>query len=135
MRMIFAATLSTALLAGPIAAADNSPLHNEKAINDKLLIVSVADKINRGCDSIKVKYFKARSFINALKAEAQEKGYSKAEINSYIENKEHRAAMRKRRDAFFKAKGASSTDGPSLCVYGHAEIQKQSQIGVLLRAK
>ena len=135
MRMIFAAILGAALLAGPVAAADGSPLHDEKSINDQLLLVAVVDKINRGCDSIKVKFFNARSFVNNLKAEAQEKGSSKAEVNSYIENKEHRAAMRKRRDAFFQARGASSTDGPSLCVFGHAEIQKQSQIGVLLRAK
>ncbi len=135
MRMIPALALSAGLLTGSIVAADNSPLHNEKEINDKLLIVSVVDKINRGCGSIRVRFFKAQGFVNALKAEAQARGYSKAEVDRYIEDKAHRAAMRKRRDAFFVSKGASSTDPQSLCVFGHAEIQKQSQIGVLIRAK
>lgn len=135
MRMISPLILSVALLTGSIAAADNSPLHNEKSINDQLLLVAVVDKINRGCDSIKVKFFKAQSFVNNLKAEAQDLGYSKTQVNSFIENKAHRADMRKRRDAFFVSKGASSTDPQSLCVFGHAEIKKQSQIGVLLKPR
>ena len=135
MRMISALTLSAALLTGSIGAADQSPLHGEKSINDQLLLVSVVDKINRGCGSLKVKFFKAQAFVRDLKAEAQARGYSKAEVNAYIEDKAHRAAMRKRRDAFFVSNGASSTDPQSLCAFGHAEIQKQSQIGVLLKAK
>lgn len=135
MRMIFALALGLAVASGSIAAADDSPLHNEKDINDGLLIISVADKIRRGCDSISARIFKARSYAVSLKELAASRGYSDREIDDYIEDKAHRAEMRERRNAYFKARGASNLDPESLCVLGRAEIQKQSQIGVLLRAK
>ena len=135
MRMISLASVTFALAVASAGVSAQSGLHNEKDINDKLLVASLADKVNRGCDSIKARYWAAHRFVNDLKAEAESRGYSRAEINSYIENKANRAAMRKRRDAYFESKGASSTDPQSLCVFGHAEIQKQSQVGVLLRAK
>ncbi len=135
MRMISLAALTLTLGVASVGASGQSGLHNETEINDKLLIVSLADKINRGCGSIGARYWAARRFVNDLKAEAEARGYSQNEVDTYIENKENRAAMRKRRDAYFVSKGASSTDPASLCVFGHAEIQKQSQIGVLLRAK
>ena len=131
--MIAAATV--ALTAGMGAATAQSGLHNETDINQKLLIVSVADKINRACDSIGARYFKAHAFVKNLKAEAESRGYSSYEIDRYIEDKANRAEMRKRRNAYFKSKGASNLDPQSLCVLGRAEISQNTQIGVLLKAK
>lgn len=135
MRMMFALTLGAALMTGSIGAADNSPLHGEKAINDKLLIVAVVDKINRGCGTLGVKFFKAQGYVNKLKAEAKALGYSKSEVNAYINDKENKAEMRERRNAYFKSKGASNLDPQSLCVLGAAEMQQQTEIGELLKAK
>ncbi|MEO3413835.1 DUF5333 domain-containing protein [Roseovarius sp. CAU 1744] len=135
MRMTSLASLTVGLLAVSGGVSAQSGLHNETDINDRLLIVSVVDKINRGCDSIGVKFFKAQRFVNDLKSDATSLGYSRQEVNSYIENKANRAEMRKRRNAYFNSKGASNLDPQSLCVLGHAEIKQQSRIGTLLRAK
>ncbi|MFD1158268.1 DUF5333 domain-containing protein [Roseovarius aestuarii] len=135
MRMTSLAFLTVAVTAVSGGALAQRGLVHETDINDKLLVVSLADKVNRGCGSISARYWQAHSFVNELKAEAQSRGYSRAEIDDYIEDKANRAAMRQRRDAYFVSKGASSTDPQSLCAFGYAEIQKQSQIGVLLRAK
>ncbi|WP_306116644.1 DUF5333 domain-containing protein [Roseovarius sp. MMSF_3305] len=135
MRILSTLALSIALAATSVGASAQSGLYNEKDINDGLLIIAVADKIRRGCDSISARIFKARSYAVGLKELASSRGYSDEEIDNYIENKENKAEMRLRRNAYFQSKGASNLDPESLCVLGRAEIQKQSQIGALLRAR
>ena len=135
MRMISTLVLTVALATGPVFANAQVGLHAEKDINDGLLVVAVADKIRRACDSISARIFRARSYAISLKELASSRGYTDEEIDAYIENKENKAEMRLRRNAYFEARGASNLDAESLCVLGRAEIQKQSQIGVLLKAK
>ncbi|SLN49945.1 hypothetical protein ROA7450_02465 [Roseovarius albus] len=133
MRMI--APLVFAAMLSSTAVQAQAGLKNEDDINHGLLIVAVAEKINRACDSIGVRVFAARGYVNDLKDIARERGYSEKEIRSYLNNKQNKAEMRERRNAFYKSRGASNLDHASLCKLGHGEIKKNSQIGVLLRAK
>lgn len=136
MRMITTSVLSLALIAGTVTGASaKAGLANEKDINAGLLAVAAADKIRRECDSLGGRFFKARSYASELKALARERGYSDAEIDAYVNNKANRKAMRERRNAYFKSKGASNLDAQSLCVLGRAEMSKKSAIGALLKAK
>ena len=135
MRVISTIVLSMSLIAGSVSASAQSGLYQEKDINDGLLVISIADKIRRGCSSISARIFKAQSYATGLKDLAESRGYSSEEIENYIENDTNKAEMRERRNAYFFARGASNLDPDSLCVLGRVEIQKQSQIGVLLRAK
>ncbi len=135
MRLITPIVLSLALISNSVSAAAQSSLHEEKDINHGLLVIAVADKIRRACDGISARIFKARAYANSLKELAGARGYSDAEIDSYIENKANKARMRERRNAYFASRGASNLDPQSLCILGKEEIRKQSQIGVLLRAK
>lgn len=137
MRMtITATTLAIGFALGlglPAQAA--SGLAGEKDINNGLLAAAVAEKIQRECDSIGGRLIRARSYANALKAKARDRGYSDAEIESYVRDDAEKAKMRAKRNAYFKSKGASNLDPDSLCVLGKAEIAAGSQIGQLLRAK
>ena len=136
MRLIKTALLGLTLAGATMASASAQPgLAKEKDINAGLLVVAVADKIRRECDSISARFFTARSYAQSLKDMASARGYSEAEIDSYINNDANQAAMRERRNAYFKSKGASNLDAQSLCVLGRAEISKKSQIGSLLKAK
>ncbi len=130
--LIGAVVVTTALNAH---AAAQSGLPAEKAINDHLLVVAVADKIRRDCTSISARFFAARSYLNEVKDMAEERGYSEAEIEAYISDDQEKAKMRAKRNAYFKARGASNLDPDSLCTLGQDEIRKQSRIGLLLKAK
>ncbi|RKT30412.1 hypothetical protein BXY70_2401 [Roseovarius halotolerans] len=116
-------------------AATQKGLPSETDINAGLLTVAVADKIRRACGDISARFFTARSYVSSLKEMATERGYSDAEIDAYINDDVEKARMREKRNEYFKARGASNLDPASLCTLGRAEIQKQSQIGLLLRAK
>lgn len=117
------------------AHAAQSDLRQEADINNALLVISVADKIRRSCDSIGANFFKARSLIKNLTELAIERGYSEEEIKNYIYDKSNRAEMRGMRNEYFQSKGASNLDAESLCVLGRTEIASSSQIGRLLRLR
>ncbi|MCZ0811915.1 MAG: DUF5333 domain-containing protein [Pseudomonadota bacterium] len=117
------------------ASTQQTGLPGEADINAGLLTVAVADKIRRACGDISARFFTARSYVSSLKEMAVERGYSEAEIDAYINDDIEKARMREKRNEYFKARGASNYDPASLCDLGRAEIQKQSQIGLLLRAK
>ena len=135
MRLMTSAILSLAILANAASASALPGLQNEKDINNGLLILAVADKIRRACDGIGGRLFTAKAYSNGLKDLAAKRGYSDAEIDAYINDKQEKAKMRERRNAYFASKGASNLDAQSLCVLGWDEMSRKSQIGQLLRAK
>jgi hypothetical protein len=125
----------TATLALTVAASAYAGLKDEKDLNNGLLIAAVAEKIQRECRTIGARMFKARSYANALKEQAEARGYTMDEIEAYVDDSDEKRKMRERRNAYFKSKGASNLDPDSLCVLGHTEIKNNSPIGQLLRAK
>lgn len=127
--------LGLAVAGGAAAASAESGLRAEADINAGLLDLAVADKIRRECGAIGARYFRAQRYVNDLKAMAEDRGYSRDEIDAYINDDAEEAKMRERRNAYFKARGASNLDAASLCVLGRAEIAQGSRIGRLLRAK
>jgi len=120
-------------VSGPVMGADG--LAQEADINDRLFEIAVADEIRKSCDSISPRIFTAWRRMQALKAEAQKRGYTDAEIEAYVTDKEEKRAMRARADAYVREHGAEPNDGPSLCRLGKEEIAKQSRIGTLLVAR
>ena len=135
MRMMTSLVLAATLSFGMVSSALASGLKTEKDLNRGLLVAAVAEKIQRECRSIGARMFRARSYANALKDQAESRGYTMDEIEAYVDDSDEKRAMRERRNAYFKSKGASNLDPDSLCVLGHAEIKNNSQIGQLLRAK
>ena len=133
MRLITTLVLSAALMAN--AGVAQAGLADERDINEGLLMLAVADKIRRSCDSIGGRLMRAQSYANQLEQLAAERGYSNDEIDDYINSKANRAAMRERRNAYFASKGASNLDHESLCVLGQDEMARNSAAGRLLRAK
>jgi len=122
-------------VAALVPAASAASLSQETDINDALFEIAVANEIRKECDSISPRIFTAIGRMNDLKAEARRRGYTDAEIDAYVNDKTEKRKMRERRNAYIRAQGAIPDDGPSLCALGQSEIEKQSRIGALLRAR
>ncbi|MEM7073821.1 MAG: DUF5333 domain-containing protein [Pseudomonadota bacterium] len=133
MKYVIATALALGL-ALPAGGA-RADLSEEADINNALLVLAVADKIRRECSSIGGRLGRAQSLAGSARSLARERGYSEAEIDTYINSSANKAAMRERRNAYFQSKGASNLDPASLCVLGNSEIASGSQIGRLLRAR
>ena len=134
MRMIHTG-LAALAIAALVPAASAASLSQESDINDALFEIAVADEIRKRCDRISPRIFEALGRMRALNAEARRRGYSDAEIEDYVSDKEEKRKMRARADAYIRARGAEPNDGPSLCALGQSEIAKQSRIGSLLWAR
>lgn len=135
MRIVSTMILTAALTLAALPSLARPGLPNETEINNGLLIAAVVEKIQRECDTLGARFLKGRAYLTSLKEMASDRGYSDAEIEAYINDDAEKARMRQRRNDYFKKHGASNLDPDSLCVLGHAEIARKSQIGLLLRAK
>ena len=79
--------------------------------------------------------FTAWTTINALESRAKRMGYSDEEIEDYVTSKAEKKRMRKRGEAFLKARGVALDNDAAYCTFGREEIAKGSQIGVLLKER
>ena len=135
-RTALLAAVMAAGLAAPVSSAAARPhLRDVAEINNGLFAVAIAREIKDYCPTIHARYFRAFNFLTSLKRKARDMGYSDAEIEAYVDNDEEKARMRARGEAYLAAKGVSYDDPQSFCALGREEINKSSQIGVLLRAK
>ncbi|WP_369926531.1 MULTISPECIES: DUF5333 domain-containing protein [unclassified Leisingera] len=134
LRTLTAATL-TLVLALPVAALAKPSLRDVAEIEDPLFAVAVAKEVADHCDSIAPRYFKGLGELRRLKSRANALGYSDAEIREYIESDDEKARMRAKGERLLAQNGVSYGEPETFCAYGRAEIEKNSAIGVLLRAK
>ncbi|MCR9125391.1 MAG: DUF5333 domain-containing protein [Rhodobacteraceae bacterium] len=128
--LIVAAALSVSA-----AAAAKPPLREVAPVYDALFHVAVANEIRKSCDSIVARPLRALSVLRGLNATARQMGYSRSEIDAFLNSENEKNRMRARGAAFFAARNVNPRNPDELCALGRAEIQKSSQIGVLLRAK
>lgn len=126
-RMIAAAVLGGMALASPAQAG----LMEEKELNARLAVVATADMIRKGCGSIEARMVTATAFLWDTAYKAQAMGYSREEIEAYIDNDEAKARVEAGAEAYLKANGGM--DEAALCATGKAEIAAGSAIGKLLK--
>lgn len=110
-------------------------LSENKTINDGLFAIAAADEIRKTCPSIDARMLKALGFLNSLESHARQQGYSKREIDDFVDSKADKKRLEKRAADYLAAKGAVSARPETYCTVGRAEIAANSQIGALLKAK
>lgn len=111
------------------------PLREVSEIDDGLLWVALADEIRKSCEGIEARMFNALLFLGSLKRTARDLGYSREQVRAYLKSDEEKARMRARGEAYLAAQGVSPDDEAALCALGRAEIDRNSRIGTLLKAK
>ncbi|MDR6264408.1 DUF5333 domain-containing protein [Roseobacter sp. N2S] len=129
MRVLLIAAL-TSLMASTAMA--NPPLREVKQINDGLLYVGLADEIRKTCDGISGRIFKGIGRLRSIHRLALDMGYSKDEIETFVDDRAEKNRLKARGKTYLKANGASQSDPQSMCALGRKEIAKQSEIGTLL---
>ncbi len=129
---------ATALSALPANAADNKdlpPLREVSSIDDNMLWVGIAYEIGEKCPTIDPRTAKGLLFLNKLRIRAEEMGYSYAQIKAYVDSRAEKDRIRALGESYMKSQGLDPEKVADLCTLGMHEIDRGSQIGVLLRAK
>lgn len=135
MTRIGMALVLTATLAGAPQAGTQVPLRDNKAINGQLLTVGLANEIRKRCDSISGRLLKGVATLRAIHRQALSEGYTRDEIESYVEDDAEKARMKARGRVWLKARGADPDKPEDMCRVGREEIARSSGIGKLLYEK
>ena len=133
MRLTAALALIAALTATPVLA--KVPLRDVAEIDNGLFAIAVADELRKRCDTLDARMLRAYATINALKSRALALGYTEKEIEDHVTSKVEKARMRERGEAYLKANGVAVGDVAGYCALGRKEIDRNSAIGRLLRAR
>ena len=131
LKLILSVSLA-AVLAVPAMA--QTPLNQEKRINDTLIAGQIGDTIRKTCPSISARMFVVLGELNALEDYARDQGYSEAEVKAFLKDPTEKARIKAAANAYMKKAGAVEGDAESYCVVGRAEIEKGTLAGSLLRS-
>ncbi|MCF6430098.1 DUF5333 domain-containing protein [Leisingera sp. MMG026] len=134
MRALIAVALS-AFVALPVSALAKPSLRDVAEIEAPLFAVAMAKEVSDHCDRLAPRYFKGLGELRRLKARANALGYTDTEIRAYIDSDAEKARMRAKGERLLAQNGVFYEQPETFCAYGRAEIEKNSAIGVLLRAK
>lgn len=133
--------MKSAIIAGVLAFGSTTataqaavPLAEEPHINEQLTAAVVGDVIRNTCPSISARmvtvFFKAKE----LEKYARKAGYQEDEVKVFLKDKTEKARIKALAAEYMAANGVVEGDVDSYCALGRAEIEKDSPIGVLLKA-
>lgn len=131
--LVLAAALLCASTLGGAAAAPT--LREHKEINESLAMIAAADMIRLNCDSISPRMFQAYLFARSLQSKARAEGFSDDEIEAFVTNKQDKARVKGMAKDYLVSQGVKDGEPETYCKVGRYEIERNSQIGVMLRAK
>ncbi|MCV2880690.1 DUF5333 domain-containing protein [Actibacterium sp. XHP0104] len=128
------AGIAMVVTAGPSLAIAGS-LRDVKEVEQGLFVIAAGDMIADNCATIEPRMFKAYTFAKGLERVANKAGYSYKEIEAYVTDKEEKKRVKAIARNYLVGQGVNLDDPQSYCTAGIAEIERNSQIGVLLRVK
>lgn len=133
LKPLAAAALALAALSGPALALE--PLSQERYINDRLIAARIADRIRRECPTINGRLIYAYGQARALERYALDKGYSRAQVDAFLDSKEERKRIYAVAEDYMARNGVTRGDPQSFCRLGMQEIANRTVTGSLLVAK
>ena len=101
----------------------------------RLIAARIADQIRRNCPTIEGRIVFAFQQARALQRYALDKGYSKDQIDAFLDSKPDRKRIYAVAEDYMASKGVREGDEASYCKLGQAEIAANSVTGSLLVAK
>lgn len=120
MQHPFAIAVTFALLASTAQA--KPPLIQVNELVQPLVEARAANVVRKGCEAYSVNVIRAYRDANALKNRAVKMGYSKSEVDAFIDDKVAKAHVKTRADALLAELGYRG-DSASLCAAGDRLVQ------------
>lgn len=127
------AAICAAVLAVSLAAPAQAGLPDEAEINEGLIATAIAYEIGEVCGTISARMFRGINYLNSLRDRARALGYSNAEIDAYVGNREEKRRLEAIARARLADMGAVVGQEATYCTVGRNEIAADTAIGRLLR--
>lgn len=136
IKSVFCATALSVAIAIPVLASASSaqtPLRDNDAVNNRLVVAGIVRRIHKRCPSITYRKMRSYFFLRSIYDLAQDQGYSENEIEAYIDDEDEEARLYTFVDSWLSNRGAVTGNAESYCAIGRAEMTAESQIGNYLR--
>ena len=117
------------------AAQGLPPLAQERYINDRLIAARIADRIRKECPTLGARIIYAFQQARALERYALDKGYTKAEVEAFLDSKPDRQRIYAVAEDYLARNGVTPGDADSYCRLGRAEMDRRTVAGSLLVAQ
>lgn len=132
MKKILILALGLTLGALP-ARANEVPLKDVPFVSEGIIATGIAYEIGRVCPSLTARVLAGIFFLYELQSYAYDLGYSKAEVDGFINDKDEKTRLESVARARLAEMGAMVDQPETYCAVGRQEIKLGSQIGKLLR--
>jgi hypothetical protein len=132
LKKILILTLGLTIGALP-ARANEVPLRDVEYVSEGIIATGIAYEIGRVCPSLTARVLAGIFFLYELQSYAYDLGYSKAEVDGYINDKDEKIRLEAVARSRLAEMGAVAEQPETYCTVGRQEIAAQSQIGKLLR--
>ncbi len=132
MKHILILTLGLTIGALP-ARANEVPLKEVEYVSEGIIATGIAYEIGRVCPSLTARVLAGIFFLYELQSHAYDLGYSKAEVDGYINDKDEKLRLEAIARERLVVMGAVVDQPETYCRVGRQEIALESQIGKLLR--
>ncbi len=110
-------------------------LRDLKDVNEGLAVIAAGDLIQKNCPTISPRLVRAFFFAKELEAKAKAAGFDDDQIEAYVEDKAEKARVVGIARGYLISVGLDPARPETWCEVGLYEIERNSQIGVLLKAK
>lgn len=124
------ATIAAALLAATPAAAD---LGDEPQVVERVIQIGIAYELQKVCPDLEARKVRGLRELLATRGVASGLGYSRAEIDAWIDDDAEKDRLEGVARARLAALGARQGDVQAHCAVGREQIAQGSYIGSLLR--
>lgn len=108
-------------------------LRDDPTLRSGLTVFAVGRRIDRRCDDISARPIRAYAFLQGLVTHAEGLGFTRDEIEDYVEDEDEQDRYTEIARAYFAERGVDWRDNDGICRVGRDEISSGSQIGRLLR--
>jgi len=115
------------------ARANEVPLKDVPYVSEGIIATGIAYEIGRVCPSLSARMLAGIFFLYELQSYAYDLGYSKAEVDGYINDKDEKMRLEAIARSRLVEMGAVAEQPETYCTVGRQEIAVESQIGKLLR--
>ncbi len=115
------------------AATAQSALKDEARVRDGIVQVGMAYEISEKCSSLSARTFRGISYLQELKRYAQQRGYSDAQIDAYIDNKSEQRRLEAIARQQLALLGVVEGQEATYCAAGRDQIARDTRVGWLLR--
>ncbi|AHM02638.1 hypothetical protein roselon_00181 [Roseibacterium elongatum DSM 19469] len=108
-------------------------LRDDPTLRDGLTVFAIGRRIDRRCDEIDARRLQAFGFLRGLVHHAESLGFTRDEIEAYVEDEDEQERYKQIARAYFAERGVDWRDNDGICRVGRDEISSGSPIGRLLR--